>query len=48
MLRRRVAQGPLTVVCLSRPQNLLVAAELPAERLLAWPSELPPILVAPS
>ncbi len=33
---RTVQRGQMTVVCLSRPQNLLVAAELPAERLLAW------------
>ncbi|MGH9223470.1 MAG: hypothetical protein ACRD2W_06715, partial [Acidimicrobiales bacterium] len=42
-----VAQrGPMTVVCLSRPpESLLLAAELPAERLIAWARQIP--LVAP-
>ncbi|MFN2506095.1 MAG: anti-sigma factor [Acidimicrobiales bacterium] len=34
-------RGELTVVCLSRPDNLLLAAELPAERLIAWGRQLP-------
>lgn len=36
-----VTRGELTVVCLSRPGNLLLAAELPAERLIAWGRQLP-------
>ncbi|MFN2507023.1 MAG: anti-sigma factor [Acidimicrobiales bacterium] len=36
-------RGPMTVVCLSEGQNLLVVAELPAERILSWARELPPI-----
>lgn len=34
-------RGELTVVCLSRPDNLLLAADLPAERLIAWGRQLP-------
>ncbi|MGH9277876.1 MAG: anti-sigma factor family protein [Acidimicrobiales bacterium] len=34
-------RGDLTVVCLSRPGNLLLAASLPAERLIAWGRQLP-------
>ena len=37
-----VAQrGSMTVVCLSGRQNLLVVADLPAERILSWASQLP-------
>ncbi len=34
-------QGSMTVVCLSSPENLLVVAHLPAERLVSWARELP-------
>ncbi len=34
-------RGDLTVVCLSKPANLLLAADLPAERLIAWGRQLP-------
>ncbi len=31
-----VRRASMTVVCLSGPDNILVVADLPAERLLAW------------
>lgn len=33
--------GSMTVVCLSTPENLLVVAHLPAERLVSWARQLP-------
>ena len=36
-----VKRGELTVVCLTKPANLLLAADLPAERLIAWGRQLP-------
>ena len=34
-------RGSMTVVCLSSPENLLVVAHLPAERLVSWARQLP-------
>ncbi len=34
-------RGSMTVVCLSGPDNVLVVADLPAQRLLAWASRGP-------
>lgn len=34
-------RGSMTVVCLSRPENLLLVGDLPAERLVTWAHELP-------
>jgi len=34
-------RGSMTVVCLSRPENLLVVAHLPAERMVSWARQLP-------
>jgi len=34
-------RGSMTVVCLSSPENLLVVANLPAERLVSWARQLP-------
>jgi hypothetical protein len=36
-----VARRASTVVCLSGPDNVLVVADLPAERLLAWATRGP-------
>lgn len=33
-------RGSMTVVCLSSPENLLVVAHLPAERLVSWARQL--------
>lgn len=35
-------RGSMTIVCLSSPENLLVVAHLPAERLVSWARQLPP------
>jgi len=34
-------RGSMTVVCLSSPENLLVVAGLPADRLVSWARQLP-------
>ncbi len=34
-------RGSMTVVCLSSPENLLVVARLPADRLVSWARQLP-------
>ena len=36
----------MTVVCLSGPDNILVVADLPAERLIAWATRGPAPVVA--
>jgi len=35
-------RGSMTIVCLSSPENLLVVAHLPAERLVSWARQLSP------
>lgn len=33
-------RGPMTVVCISKPENLLLVADLPADRLISWAQDL--------